>query len=42
MRSSKVAVLAYGLAVGFILAVVFHSPAKLLMADAPIAASDTK
>ena len=35
MRNSKVVMLAYGLAVGFILVVAFHSPAKLLVADAP-------
>jgi hypothetical protein len=36
MRNSKIAMLAYGLAVAFILAVAFHSPAKVLMAsDAP-------
>jgi hypothetical protein len=37
MRNSKVAMLGYGLAVGFILVVVFHSPAKMLIAaDAPL------
>jgi hypothetical protein len=40
MRNSKVAVLAYGLAVGFILVVAFHSPAKLLVAaDVPALAA---
>jgi hypothetical protein len=33
MRNSKIAMLGYGLAVGFILAVAFHSPAKVLMAS---------
>jgi hypothetical protein len=37
MRNSKIAILGYGLAVGFILAVAFHSPAKVLVAsDAPV------
>ena len=36
MRNFKVALLAYGLAAGFILTVAFHSPAKMLLtADAP-------
>jgi hypothetical protein len=36
MRNSKIAMLGYGLAVGFILVVAFHSPAKVLVAsDAP-------
>jgi hypothetical protein len=36
MHSPRMALLAYFLAVGFILAVAFHSPAKLLAAaDAP-------
>jgi hypothetical protein len=35
MHNSKVAIICYAAAVGFILAVAFHSPAKLLMeADA--------
>jgi hypothetical protein len=42
MRNAKVAMLAYGLAVCFILAIAFHSPAKLLVADAPTTSSDTK
>jgi len=33
MRNSKIAMLGYGLAVGFILAVAFHSPAKMLVAS---------
>jgi hypothetical protein len=33
MRNSKIAILGYGLAVGFILAVAFHSPAKVLVAS---------
>jgi hypothetical protein len=33
MRNSKIAMLGYGLAVGFILAVAFHSPAKVLVAS---------
>jgi hypothetical protein len=32
MRYSKIAMLGYGLAVGFILVVAFHSPAKVLVA----------
>jgi hypothetical protein len=36
MRNSKIAVLCYLLATGFILVVAFHSPAKVLVAaDAP-------
>jgi hypothetical protein len=36
MRNSKIAMLAYGLAVGFVLLVALHSPAKVLIAsDAP-------
>jgi hypothetical protein len=36
MRNSKIAMLCYVLATGFILVVVFHSPAKVLMAaEAP-------
>jgi hypothetical protein len=43
MHNSKVAIVCYAMAVGFILAVAFHSPAKLLIAaDAPAAASSTK
>jgi hypothetical protein len=44
MNSPKMAVLAYCLAVGFILAVAFHSRAKLLVAAdaAPTTASDAK
>jgi hypothetical protein len=33
MRNSKIAVLCYGLAVGFILVVAFRSPAKVLVAS---------
>jgi hypothetical protein len=33
MRNSKMAMLGYGLAVGFILAFAFHSPAKMLLAS---------
>jgi hypothetical protein len=32
MRNSKITMLTYGLAVGFILAVAFHSPSKQLIA----------
>ena len=40
MHNSKVAVVCYAMAVGFILAVAFHSQTKLLItADAPIASS---
>jgi hypothetical protein len=43
MHNSKVAIICYAMAAGFILAVAFHSPAKLLAAaDAPTAASSTK
>lgn len=43
MHNSKVAIICYAMAVGFILAVAFHSPAKLLItADVPAAASSTK
>jgi hypothetical protein len=45
MRNSKVALLGYGLAIGFILAVAFHSPAKLLVAvdePAPAVTSNAK
>ena len=36
MSNSKIALLAYGLAAGFILVVALHSPVKLLIAsDAP-------
>lgn len=35
MHNSKVAIICYAVAVGFILAVAFHSPAKLQMADVP-------
>jgi hypothetical protein len=36
MRNSTIAMLGYGLAIGFILVVAFHSPAKVLAAsDAP-------
>lgn len=33
MYNSKIAMLAYGLALGFILLVALHSPAKVLMAS---------
>src|ERR1700722_2368706 len=33
MRNPKIAMLWYGLAVGFILVVAFHSPAKVLVAS---------
>jgi len=43
MHNSKVAIICYAAAVGFILAVAFHSPAKLLItADVPAAPSSTK
>ena len=42
MHNSKVAIICYAVAVGFILAVAFHSPAKLQMADVPTAVSSTK
>jgi len=43
MHNSKVAVICYAVAVGFILAVAFHSPAKLLItADVPASASSAK
>jgi hypothetical protein len=43
MYNSKVAVICYAVAVGFILAVAFHSPAKLLItADVPTSASSAK
>jgi hypothetical protein len=43
MHNPKVVVLCYVIAVGFILAVAFHSPAKLLAAaDAPAASSGVK
>jgi hypothetical protein len=36
MRNSKIAILCYVLAAGFILIVAFHSPAKVLVAaDVP-------
>jgi hypothetical protein len=36
MRNSKIGMFGYGLAVGFILVVAFHSPAKVVAAaDAP-------
>jgi hypothetical protein len=36
LRNSKIAILCYDLAVGFILVVAFHSPAKVLVTvDAP-------
>jgi hypothetical protein len=36
MHNSKVTIVCYAIAVGFILAVAFHSPAKLiLVADDP-------
>jgi hypothetical protein len=33
MPNSKIAILCYGLAVGFILVVAFHTPAKVLVAS---------
>ena len=45
MRSSKLSLLGYGLAVGFILAVAFHSPAKVMVAAdtaAPMATLSAK
>jgi hypothetical protein len=45
MHNSKVAIICYAVAVGFILAVAFHSPAKLLMeadALAPATTSSAK
>lgn len=40
MYNSKVAILYYVMAVGFVLAVAFHSPAKLVItAEAPAALS---
>ena len=40
MHSPEIAILCFTLAMGFILAVAFHSPAKLLiLADAPAVAS---
>jgi hypothetical protein len=43
MHNSKVAIVCYAMAVGFILAVAFHSSTKLLVAaDTPAAASRTK
>jgi hypothetical protein len=37
MGNSKIAIIAYCLAVGFILAVAFHSPSKLFVtASAPV------
>jgi hypothetical protein len=39
MGNSKITIVAYCLAVGFILAVAFHSPSKMLVtASAPVAA----
>jgi hypothetical protein len=36
MRSSKLAIVAYGIAIGFILVVAFHSPTKVFVtADDP-------
>jgi hypothetical protein len=42
MHNSKVSIICYAVAVGFILAVAFHSPVKLQMADVPAAASSTR
>jgi hypothetical protein len=43
MHNSKVAIICYAVAVGFILAVAFHSPARMLItADVPAAASSAK
>jgi hypothetical protein len=41
MRNSKIAMLAYGLAVAFILAVAFHSPKKVLVASEDASAPTT-
>jgi hypothetical protein len=42
VRNPKVAILCYAVAVGFILAVAFHSPAKLiLVADDPAPAASS-
>jgi hypothetical protein len=45
MRNSKIAMLGYGIAIGFIFVVAFHSPAKVLVAadmPAPTAALNAK
>jgi hypothetical protein len=43
VHNSKVAIVCYAMAAGFILAVAFHSPAKLLItADAPAASSNVE
>jgi hypothetical protein len=41
MHNSKVAVICYAVAVSFILAVAFHSPAKLLMGADALAPATT-
>jgi hypothetical protein len=41
MYNSKIAMIAYGLAVGFILVVALHSPAKVLIASHAPASSTT-
>ena len=41
MYNSKIAMLAYGLAVGFILLVALHSPGKVLVASHTPASSTT-
>jgi hypothetical protein len=41
MHNSKVAVICYAAAVSFILAVAFHSPAKLLMGADALAPATT-
>jgi len=33
MHNSRVAIICYAMAIGFILAIAFHSPAKLMLAD---------
>ena len=38
MGNPKIAIVAYCLAVGFILAIAYHSPSKLVTASAPVAA----
>ena len=42
MHNLKIAMLAYGLAVGFILVVALHSPVKVLMASDAPASSTTE
>jgi len=42
MHNSKIAMLAYGLAVGFVLVVALHSSAKVLIASDAPASSTTE